>query len=58
VDVILGAEYQHFDVRTKRAFTDTIFFNAPVTFDHGAVGDIVRARLTIKTQGYGWWGPM
>ena len=58
VDVIFGAQYQHFDVRSKRAFTDTIFVDAPVTFDQGASGDIVRARLTIKTQGYGWWGPM
>jgi outer membrane immunogenic protein len=57
VDVILGAEYQHFDVREK-----TFCFVAgcnPVTFldfNHGAQGDIVRARMTIKTQGYGWWG--
>jgi outer membrane immunogenic protein len=54
VDVILGAEYQHFDVRSKRAFTDPGF---DLTIDHGATGDIVRARLTIKTQGWGWTGP-
>ena len=58
VDVVFGAEYQHFDVRDKRAFTDNIVAGAPFTFDQGAVGDIVRARLTIKTQGYGWWGKM
>ena len=60
VDVVLGAEYQHFDVRSKLAFcrvpgcapTD------PTDFSQDARGDIVRARLTIKTQGYGWWGPM
>ena len=23
-------------------------------FNHNAVGDIVRARLTIKTQGFAW----
>jgi outer membrane immunogenic protein len=57
VDVILGAEYQHFDVREK-----TFCFVAgcnPVTFldfNHSAQGDIVRARMTIKTQGHGWWG--
>jgi outer membrane immunogenic protein len=54
VDVILGVEYQHFDVRAKRAFTDPF---VDLTFDHGATGDIVRARLTIKTQGWGWTGP-
>ena len=58
VDVVFGAEYQHFDVRDKRAFNDNFFAGAPLTFDQGAVGDIVRARLTIKTQGYGWWGKM
>ena len=57
VDVVFGAEYQHFDVRDKRAFNDTVL-GGLATFDQGAVGDIVRARLTIKTQGYGWWGPM
>jgi outer membrane immunogenic protein len=57
VDVILGAEYQHIDLRSKNAFTDTIFVGAPFSFDHDAVVDIVRARLTIKTQGWGWAGP-
>ena len=52
-DLILGAEYQHFDLRSTRAFTDTIFFNAPVTYDHSAVGDIVRVRLTVKGHGWG-----
>jgi outer membrane immunogenic protein len=61
VDVVLGAEYQHFDVRSKRAFTDTSpFTRALFTFDQDARGDIVRARLTIKTQGLGFWegGPV
>ena len=59
VDVILGAEYQHFDLRSKTAFClrgcapSFVFLD----FDHGASGDIVRARLTIKTQGWGWWEP-
>jgi outer membrane immunogenic protein len=57
VDVILGVEYQHVDLRSERAFNDTIFLGAPFTFDHDAVVDIVRARLTIKTQGWGWAGP-
>ena len=57
VDVVLGAEYQHFDLRSKNAFTNATF-GGLFDFNHDAVGDIVRARLTIKTQGYGWWGPM
>lgn len=55
VDVILGVEYQHFDVRPQRAFTDTVVVGAPNTFDLDAKGDIVRARLTIKTAGYGFF---
>jgi outer membrane immunogenic protein len=55
VDVILGAEYQHFDVRSNRAFTDNTVIGSPNTFDQDAKGDIVRARLTIKTQGYGYF---
>ena len=55
VDVVLGAEYQHFDVSSKNAFC---FFAScsPADDDDyrlGAKGDIVRARLTIKTQGWG-----
>lgn len=64
VDVILGAEYQHFDLRDKTAFCflpgcATTNMQAHVNFQQGATGDIVRARLTIKTQGYGflWGGP-
>jgi hypothetical protein len=54
VDVILGAEYQHFDVSSKRAFTDTTLADGRWSIDQSATGDIVRARLTIKTQGYSW----
>jgi outer membrane immunogenic protein len=59
VDVILGVEYQHFDVRDERAFCVRPGCAAPTgaDYDLGAKGDLVRARLTIKTQGYGWWGP-
>src|SRR5215475_11466765 len=59
VDVILGVEYQHFDVRGNNAFCFNPTCGAPTgwDFDLAAKGDIVRARLTIKTQGYGWWGP-
>jgi outer membrane immunogenic protein len=61
VDVILGVEYQHFDVRGERAFCINAGCGAPTgaDYDLSATGDIVRARLTIKTQGYGflWAGP-
>ncbi len=58
VDVVLGAEYQHFDVRDKRAYCFLATCAAhQLDFNQGASGDIVRARLTIKTQGWGWAGP-
>jgi outer membrane immunogenic protein len=50
VDVLLGVEYQHFDVGSKNA----LVFNSQQAFNYdlGATGDLVRARLTIKTSGY------
>ncbi|HEY1338328.1 MAG TPA: hypothetical protein VGF59_12495 [Bryobacteraceae bacterium] len=57
VDVILGAEYQHYDVGGRRAFCINPGCS-PATggdYDLGATGDIVRARLTIKTHGYGFF---
>ena len=55
VDVILGLEYQHFDVDSKNAFCGNPTCTAGNSFDLSATGDIVRARLTIKTQGYGFY---
>ena len=57
VDVILGVEYQHYDVESENAFCFNPACNPPTGWDENlsAKGDIVRARLTIKTQGYGWW---
>jgi outer membrane immunogenic protein len=53
VDVILGLEYQHFDLDSHEAFRSPLL---PVQgYDLGAKGDLVRARLTIKTQGYGFY---
>jgi outer membrane immunogenic protein len=57
VDVILGAEYQHVDLRDKRAFTEVPLVGFDDSFNLKATADIVRARLTIKTQGWGWSGP-
>jgi outer membrane immunogenic protein len=62
VDVILGVEYQHYDVgTTTNAFCLNPGCAPPSGGDYslGAKGDLVRARLTIKTQGYGflWAGP-
>ena len=55
VDVILGLEYQHFDVGSKNAFCGNPTCTAGNSFDLDATGDIVRARLTIKTQGYRYY---
>jgi outer membrane immunogenic protein len=52
VDVLLGVEYQHFDVGSKNAFFSNVAAN---NYDLEAKGDLVRARLTIKTQGYRWF---
>ena len=58
VDVILGVEYQHYDVGEKTTFCFVAACNTPgFDYNTSAVGDIVRARLTIKTQGWGWTGP-
>ena len=53
VDVILGLEYQHFDLDSHEAFRNPA--NQVQGYDLGATGDLVRARLTIKTQGYGFF---
>ena len=58
VDVILGAEYQHFDVGDKNAFcfsTSGCGVGSRQDYDLGAKGDIVRARLTIKTHRYSFF---
>jgi outer membrane immunogenic protein len=52
VDVALGLEYQHFDVSANNAFRSNVIAN---DYDLEAKGDLVRARLTIKTKGYGFW---
>src|SRR5262245_2281252 len=58
VDVIIGAEYQHIDVNTRRAFTDFVVAGSPNTFDQTATIDLARARLTIKTHGWDiFWTP-
>ena len=55
VDVILGVEYQHFDIGGEQAFCFFAGCNPPTfnDFSQEAQGDIIRARLTFKTQGYG-----
>jgi outer membrane immunogenic protein len=56
VDVILGVEYQHYDVSNQRAFCGLPGCGAPTSADYdlSSKGDLARARLTIKTQGYGF----
>jgi outer membrane immunogenic protein len=55
-DIILGVEYQHFDVDLKQAFVCDVAHCGPThhqDFLQSASGDIVRARLTFKTRGWG-----
>ena len=61
VDVLLGLEYQHFDVGSHNCVLLQPGLQSVPTgadYDLGAKGDIVRARLTIKTQGYGFLLPV
>ena len=55
VDVLLGLEYQHYDVGSKNAFCFNPSCNPGTAWDEdlSAKGDIVRARLTIKTRASG-----
>jgi hypothetical protein len=53
--LILGLEYQHLDLGSKNAFCGNPSCTAGNSFDLDATADIVRARLTIKTKGYGWF---
>ncbi len=57
VDVLLGVEYQHFDVSGEQAFCRAPGCNVPhrANYDLSAKGDLVRAKLTIKTQGYAFF---
>jgi hypothetical protein len=59
VDVLLGVEYQHFEVSAEPAFCLNPGCAVLSVRDFSLSGDLVRARLTIKTQGYGflWGGP-
>jgi outer membrane immunogenic protein len=55
-DVLLGAEYQHFDLERKQAVACTPALCPGVqhqSFLHDANGDIARIRLTIKSHGWG-----
>jgi outer membrane immunogenic protein len=58
VDVIFGLEYQHWDVDDKRAFCIAAACGVATgaDYDLGASGDLVRARLTIKTPGWVYFG--
>jgi outer membrane immunogenic protein len=58
VDVILGVEYQHYDVDAHDACSTSApncSVGTSAAYDLSSKGDLVRARLTIKTQGYRWW---
>jgi outer membrane immunogenic protein len=55
-DVLLGAEYQHFELERKQAVSCTPASVCPGVphqgFLHDASGDIARVRLTFKTHGW------
>ena len=55
-DILLGAEYQHFDLEYKTAIKCNPV-NCPTllhqSFSHEASGDLVRVRLTVKSKGWG-----
>jgi outer membrane immunogenic protein len=57
VDVLLGLEYQHFDVGTTTAFCATPGCNVPnrANYDLDAKGDLIRAKFTIKTAGFAFF---
>ena len=56
-DLLLGAEYQHFDLGSKPTFCFTACNPANAEdYQLDAKGDIVRARLTIKTHGWTFFG--
>jgi outer membrane immunogenic protein len=60
VDVIWGFEYQHWDVDAEDAFCESCVNPGGDLFGFSdtlrARGDLIRSRLTIKTQGWGIWG--
>jgi outer membrane immunogenic protein len=53
-ELIFGVEYQHYELGTDRVFTESPVAGVDDSFDHKARGDLVRARLTIKSLGYPW----
>jgi outer membrane immunogenic protein len=61
VDVILGAEYQHWDVDSKSAFCFSAAgcgVRTGADYDLSAHGDIFRAKLTIKYNPWGYASPV
>jgi outer membrane immunogenic protein len=52
VDVMLGAEYTHYEFDRKTAFCSNAACTGLFSYDTKAEVDVVRARLTIKTHGW------
>jgi outer membrane immunogenic protein len=56
-DILVGAEYQHFDLERVRGFACTPAVCGNLIphqgFFHDAGGDLVRLRLSFKTHGWG-----
>jgi outer membrane immunogenic protein len=59
VDVVFGIDYKHVDLDTGTHCFASGACNATDINRHNvdAKMDIIQARLTVKTQGWGWAGP-
>jgi outer membrane immunogenic protein len=60
VDVIVGAEYQHFELNSETAFClnpgcAIVGPQDHLNFEHKARGDLARARLTVKSHGWSFF---
>jgi outer membrane immunogenic protein len=51
-DVTLGAEYMHYEFDRKVTFCSNATCTGVFSYDTQAEVDVVRARLTVKTQGF------
>lgn len=55
-DIVVGAEYQHFDLGETSAFCFLPGCTPhQLDFSQSAQGELVRARLSIKTHGFGFF---
>jgi len=66
-DIVVGADYKHFNFNTTYDCVGAANLNPPVGVCLGAAGgyndrnigastDVISARISFKTQGFGYWG--